>query len=109
MWRVPNCSEGDRSMPRYYFHLRHPQKRVVDCEGVMLADAEAARAQAVRTVRDFYEPALDAVGPAWTECILEVRDARGCRVIDIAFSQAAKLAIGSSQDEVQVRAPTVVH
>src|SRR5262245_8578594 len=82
-------------MPRYYFHLRHPGKRVMDCEGVLLPSADAARAQAILTVRDFFRPALNAVEPEWADCALEVRDARGCRVADIAFAEAARPAAGN--------------
>jgi uncharacterized protein DUF6894 len=78
-------------MPRYYFHLRHPRKRVMDCEGVMLRDAAAAREQAELTVRDFFRPALNAIEPGWEGCSVEVRDARGCLVVDIAITEAARL------------------
>ena len=79
-------------MPRYYFHLRHPGKRVMDCAGVMLANPGAAREEAMLTVRDFFCPGLNVVDPAWADCSLEVRDTRGCLVADIAFAEAASLA-----------------
>jgi hypothetical protein len=97
-------------MPRFYFHLRHPRKRLMDCEGVMLGDAAAAREQAELTVRDFFRPSLNAIEPGWEECCVEVRDARGCLVVDIAIADAARLhAEAALQPIVQPVPAKVVH
>jgi hypothetical protein len=97
-------------MPRYYFHVRNPVKRMVDCEGVVLADNEAARAKAELAVQDFFRPSLNAVEPEWADCTLEVRDARGCRVADIAFADAAKLAAQrGALPDAQLAVAQVVH
>jgi uncharacterized protein DUF6894 len=97
-------------MPRYYFHLRHPRKRVMDCEGVMLHDAAAAREQAELTVRDFFRPALNAIEPDWEACSVEVRDARGRLVVDMAIADAARLCTEAAlQPIVQPSQARVVH
>jgi hypothetical protein len=95
-------------MPRYYFHLRHPQKVLMDCEGSLLADAGAAREQAMQAARDFFNPALGCVDPDWADWSLDVRDGRGRRVADIALAAAAEPAVESPVPPEQ-RTAAVVH
>jgi len=78
-------------MPRFFFHLRAARKTLMDCEGVALPDAAAAREQARLTVRDFFQPALGQVHPDWEGWSMEVVDERGRRVFAMAFADAAEI------------------
>jgi len=78
-------------MPRFYFHLWHDRQVLTDGEGLMLADAFAARDEARRTIRDFFWPALGTVDPDWAGWRIDLCDARGCRVLDIGFDEAPRL------------------
>ena len=90
-------------MPRFFFHLRSPQKYLVDCEGMMLRDLEAARAEATKAVEDFLQPATGRVHAEWQDWRIEVSDQRGRCVFAMAFADAA----GSATDVAQQLAERV--
>lgn len=76
-------------MPRFFFHLRSPQKNLVDCEGMLLGEVQAARAEATKTVQDFFQPAIGRVQAEWEDSRIEVSDQRGRCVFALAFADAA--------------------
>ena len=45
-------------MPRYYFHLRHGSELTIDAEGEDFPDDDAARAEAVESVREILAEAI---------------------------------------------------
>jgi len=95
-------------MPRFYFHLRAANKSLMDCEGSVLPDADAARAEALATVRDFFQPAT-GVDPDWEGWSMEACDERGRRVFAMAFADAAKLEALDAPAAVAARAtPSIV-
>jgi hypothetical protein len=76
-------------MPRFFFHLRSPQKNLVDCEGMMLGDVQAARSEATKAVDDFFQPVIGRVQAEWEDWRFEVSDQRGRCVFALAFADAA--------------------
>jgi hypothetical protein len=76
-------------MPRFFFHLRSPQKNLVDCEGMMLRHLEEARGEATKAVQDFFQPATGRVQAEWEDWRIEVSDQRGRCVYAMAFADAA--------------------
>ena len=93
-------------MPRFFFHLRSPQKNLVDCEGMMLRDLEDARAEATNAVGDFFQPATGRVEAEWEGWRIEVSDQRGRCVYAMAFVDAAAPEPGFPSPE---RAAPVIH
>src|SRR5215216_396555 len=75
-------------MPRFFFHLRNTEKSLLDCEGMLLADAEAARQEATLAVQDFFQPAAGRVDPEWEDWSVDVRDQRGRCVCSRPFADA---------------------
>src|SRR5919198_5734869 len=89
-----------RYMPRFFFHLRSPQKSLVDCEGMVLVDAEAARQEAARAVQNFFQPAAGRVHAEWEEWSIDVSDQRGRRLCSVAFADAAEPLPVASVEQV---------
>ena len=74
-------------MPRYFFHFRSNDKSLLDCQGLRLAGADAARQEAVRTARDFWQSSAGRVAPEWEGWWIEVRDERGRRVCFLPLAE----------------------
>jgi hypothetical protein len=97
-------------MPRFFFHLRHARKSLLDCDGMVLADAAAARQEAVLAVQDFFQPATGRVPPDWEDWSVDVRDERGRCVFSAAFADAAELEQVAPPARVDAHAsPNVVY
>jgi hypothetical protein len=78
-------------MPRFFFHLRNAHKSLQDCEGMAFTDADAARAQALATLRDFVQPSTGRVHPEWQSWLMQIADERGRCVFSIPFADAAEV------------------
>jgi len=78
-------------MPRYFFHLRSANKRLQDCQGLMLPGQEAACQEARETVQDFFQPSTGRVAPDWAGWSMEVCDERGRCILFMPFADAPKL------------------
>jgi hypothetical protein len=96
-------------MPRFFFHLRNARKSLLDCDGMMLADAAAARREAVSAVRDFFQPATGRVPPDWEHWSFDVRDERGRCVCSASFADAAELEAASPTLADSSAAPSIVY
>src|SRR5262247_2596775 len=68
-------SKGGRHMPRFFFHLRCARKTLADCEGIMVANADAAHRQALATLRDFVQPSTGRVPPEWDGWLMQIAEA----------------------------------
>src|SRR5262245_11394523 len=75
-------------MPRFFFHLRNAYRSLQDCEGIAVADPEAARRQALATLRDFVQPSTGRVDPAWLGWLMQIADERGRCLYSIPFAEA---------------------
>src|SRR5262245_35055384 len=96
-------------MPRFFFHLRSTQKNLVDCEGMMLADLDAARTEATKAVQNFFQPATGRVQAEWEDWRIEVSDQRGRCMFAMAFADAATPALGLGDARPERVTPVVVH
>jgi len=96
-------------MPRFFFHLRGPHKNLVDCEGMMLRDLDAARGEATKAVQDFFQPATGRVETEWEGWRIEVSDQRGRCVYAMAFADATAPRPGPNEPSPERAAPTVVY
>jgi hypothetical protein len=90
-------------MPRFFFHLRNAHKSLQDCEGMAFADADAARRQALATLRDFVQPSTGRVHPEWQGWLLQIADERGRCVFSIPFADAAELTAREQPPEHDAR------
>jgi len=79
-------------MPRFFFHLRCARKTLADCEGIMVANADAAHRQALATLRDFVQPSTGRVPPEWDGWLMQIADERGRCLFSIPFAEAPALA-----------------
>jgi hypothetical protein len=75
-------------MPRFFFHLRDPHKRLTDCEGTLLGDAAAACRLATLTARDFFRPASNCIDAGYEDGSIEVSDERGRIIFGLAIADA---------------------
>lgn len=77
-------------MPRRYFHLDQAGARLVDVEGVEIADPATLRSRAVAVARALI--AEDAInGVLYLDTRLSVTDEHGETVLEIAFADAVAL------------------
>jgi uncharacterized protein DUF6894 len=79
-------------MPRFFFHLRKRDRELSDSEGIVLTNAAMARAQAVKTVQDFFQPSLGRIDPEWKTWSLAVCDEKGRCVWAMDFTAAGALS-----------------
>jgi len=79
-------------MPRYFFHLRRADKTLADCEGILVANADAAHRQALATLRDFVQPSTGRVPAEWDGWLMQIADERGRCLFSIPFAEAPDLA-----------------
>jgi hypothetical protein len=99
----------ENQMPRFFFHLRSPYKSLIDCEGMMLRDVEAARGEATKAVQNFFQPSTGGVQVEWEDWRIEVSDQRGRCVFAMAFADAAPPAPSQGDPLPERGAPVVVH
>ncbi len=77
-------------MARYFFHLRCPDKDVLDPSGADLRDPDQAWEAARATARDLIEGPPDA-DVNWLACHFEVVDDSGEIVFELPFSEVVDL------------------
>jgi len=75
-------------MPRYYFHL-HDDGEALDEEGREFADTDAARAEAIRSVRDLMAEDVKQ-GKLTLSHWIGVHDQSGHRVFSVRFREAVE-------------------
>ena len=73
-------------MPRYFFHLRCPNRDVPDPSGADLRDPDQAWEAARTTARDLMETQPEATVD-WLACTFEVTDEAGDTVFELPFSE----------------------
>jgi len=83
---------GRSIVPRFFFHLRRDHRTLADCEGIVVANADAAHRQALATLRDFVQPSTGRVPPEWEGWLMQIADERGRCVFSIPFAEAPELA-----------------
>jgi hypothetical protein len=95
-------------MPRYYFHVREGSTLTRDLEGQELADAEAARYEAIAAIREILGEAL-LHGGALDGRSIEIADgAEHGHVVDVVKSREALFQDGQFRvysDDVTQSAP----
>ena len=93
-------------MPRYFFHVREGSDINRDAEGQDLSDVEAARRQAVNSVREIISEKL-LHGGALNHRSIEIADETG-RVVDVINSREVLLKGGAFRtyaDDIVQSAP----
>lgn len=70
-------------MPRYFFHCRGDEERILDEGGAELQDLEAARISANNIVARMLKRGLSD----WTGWVLEIADAHGRVVAEVSFAE----------------------
>jgi hypothetical protein len=101
-WRSPI-----NIMPRYFFHMREGRDIARDAEGQEHSDAEAARREAINTVREIISEKL-LHGGALNHCSIEIADETG-HVVDVINSREVLLKDGGLRtyaDDIVQSAPT---
>jgi hypothetical protein len=72
-------------MPRYFFHLRCPNRELHDPSGTDLRDPDQAWEAARTIARDLMETPHEATVD-WLACVFEVTDEAGEIVFELPFS-----------------------
>ncbi len=93
-------------MTRYFFHFRHPRRSLMDCEGMVLADAAVARNEAIRTARDLCDRRSGSLLPEWGGWSIAVCDQRGRQVFSLRLEDALAEGVDPPQDR---SSPKVVY
>ena len=99
-------SSSTKAMPRYFFHVREGSVLSRDEEGQELADAEAARAEAVSSAREILGETL-LHGGSLNHRTIEIADETG-HVVDVVNSRDVLFQGGtlrSYRDDVTQSAP----
>ena len=94
-------------MPRYFFHVREGSDLNRDAEGQDLPDVEAARREAINSVREIISEKL-LHGGALNHRSIEIADETG-RVVDVIYSREVLLKDGGLRtyaDDIVQSAPT---
>lgn len=94
-------------MPHYFFHIREGSDLNRDSEGQDLRDVEAARREAINSVREIISERL-LHGGALNHRTIEIADETG-RIVDIVNSRDVLLKDGrfrSYADDIVQSAPT---
>ena len=93
--RVPSCCLPSAAappkigcMPVYFLHIRRGKDVVVDEEGVELPDLQAAREEALASVRDIVAEDVRTQRPVDLRDRIEITDAQGRVLLNVAFSEA---------------------
>jgi hypothetical protein len=77
-------------MPRFFFHLRDGNRRLLDEEGRDLPDAETARKVAVMSARSIIcDEVLLGILPL--NEVIEVEDEAGRGILDVPFSETVTI------------------
>ncbi|MGP0093271.1 MAG: DUF6894 family protein [Xanthobacteraceae bacterium] len=74
-------------MPRYFFHFRCGQRIVSDSGAVVLADATAAREEAIGVARDFMRDRADRSDPRWRAWSIDVVDQVGAPEFSLSLAK----------------------
>src|SRR5262245_16165963 len=74
-------------MLRFFFHVFHPRQRLTDDEGILLANAAAARLLAHRVAHDLARPSVRHARE-WQGCSLQVCDEHGAQLFAMNFADA---------------------
>jgi hypothetical protein len=94
-------------MPRYFFHIREGSDLSRDHEGQDLSDVEAARHEAINSVREIISENL-LRGGTLNHRTIEIADATG-HVVDVVYSRDVLLKDGrvrGNPDDIRQSAPT---
>jgi uncharacterized protein DUF6894 len=94
-------------MPRYFFHVREGSDLNRDAEGQDLSDVEAARREAINSVREIISEKL-LHGGALNHRSIEIADETG-HVVDVIYSREVLLKDGGLRtyaDDIVQSAPT---
>jgi len=94
-------------MPRYFFHVREGSHLNRDAEGQDLSDVEAARREAINSVREIISEKL-LHGGALNHGSIEIADETG-HVVDVIYSREVLLKDGGLRtyaDDIVQLAPT---
>jgi hypothetical protein len=100
-------NNGKQAMPRYFFHVREGSVLHRDTEGQELADAEAARREAISSSREMLGEKL-LHGGSLNGRNIEIADETG-HVVDVVHSRDVLFRGGefrSYADDVTQSAPT---
>ena len=81
-------------MPTFHFHIREAGRLVVDNDGIALADADAARHEALRGARSLLVEAVNEGRLPLADAIV-VTDAGGEKICEISFAAAVGQAAGA--------------
>jgi hypothetical protein len=74
-------------MPRYFFHFRCGQRIVSDSGAVVLADATAAREEAIGVARDFMRDRADRADRRWKAWSIDVVDQVGAPEFSLSLAK----------------------
>ena len=74
-------------MPRYFFHFSDGKRQFTDTSGHELSGMAAARAQAIRQVRDLKAAMCDPHIQDMSGWTMTVVDANGKTVLDLSFDR----------------------
>jgi hypothetical protein len=94
-------------MPRYFFHVREGSDLNRDAEGQDFADVEAARREAINSVREILGEKL-LHGGALNHHSIEIADKTG-HVVDVIYSRDVLIKDGrfrTYRDDIIQSAPT---
>ena len=89
---------GRYVVPRFFFHLRRDHRTLADCEGIVVASADAAHRQALATLRDFVQPSTGRVPLEWEGWLMQIADERGRCLFSIPFAEAPELAAAEAAE-----------
>ena len=94
-------------MPRYFFHLRDGDDRLLDSDGVELPNPASAAAQALKEARGLLGEEVRANGRLQLYLRIDVEDENGTIIHSLAFDQAV-LVIRGGGNEGPAPTPTNV-
>jgi hypothetical protein len=78
-------------MPRYFFHLRDGDDRLLDVDGVELPDPASAAAQALKEARGMLGEEVRSNGRLQLNLRIDVEDEHGNIIHSLAFDQAVSI------------------
>lgn len=80
-------------MPRYYFSIRIGRETIDDDEGVVLADAAAARREAVMIARDFVGSRGRSGHSRWHGGVIRADNERHLSIFELPLADVAAVAV----------------
>jgi hypothetical protein len=87
-----NCARSrwkDAAMPRYYFPATDGRRNLADDGGLVLPSDEAARLEARSIATELLDPQDGAGVEAWKNWRIQVRDAAGRLISEVALTNLA--------------------